>query len=103
VLVVIYFPTLTPGWSETLVGSSIKTLSSAKAFTSYHLLSNPKNSCGWGIVLYCVPSLSNTLVTPNTFFSGKNNSKNGLTSLAVIILLNTFVIPLTTTSRFVMV
>ena len=99
----IYLPTLIPGWSETLVGSSIKTLSSAKASTSYHLFDKPKNSAVVGIFVYSVPLFNNTLVIPSTFFSGKNNSKNGLTSFAPITLLNTLVIPLTTISRFVIV
>ena len=98
-----YLPTLIPGWSETLVGSSIKTLSSANESTSYHLFSTPKNSAVEGILVYSVPLLSNTLVIPNTFFSGKNNSKNGLTSFAPITLLNTYVIPLTTIYLFVIV
>ena len=34
---VTYLPIFIPGLSETLVGSSIKTLSSINAFTSYHL------------------------------------------------------------------
>ena len=51
-LVVTYLPTLIPGWSETLVGSSMNTLSSINALTSYHLLSAPKNSCDEGIFAY---------------------------------------------------
>ena len=51
----------------------------------------------------CVPSLKITLVIPKTFFSGKNNSKNGFTSFEVITLLNTFVRPFTTVSRFLIV
>ena len=39
---------------------------------------------------------------PKTFFSGKNNSKNGFTSFGVITRLNTFVNPFTTTSLFTM-
>ncbi len=39
-----------------------------------HLFSTPKNSALEGILVYSVPLLSNTLVIPNTFFSGKNNS-----------------------------
>jgi hypothetical protein len=35
--VVIYKPTLTPGWSETFVGSSTNTLSSTRASTSKNL------------------------------------------------------------------
>jgi hypothetical protein len=98
-----YLPTFTPGWSDTFVGSSTKTLSCINASTSYHLLSNPKNSLSVGIFAYCVPSFNKTLVTPKTFFSGKNNSKNGLTSFGDITLLNTLVIPLTTVSLFVIV
>ena len=56
-----------------------------------------------GTVEYCVPSLSNTLVIPNTFFSGKNISKYGLTSFGVITLLNTLVTPFTTISLLVIV
>ena len=56
-----------------------------------------------GVFVYCVPFFNMTLVIPNTFFSGRNNSKKGLTSFAPITLLNTFVIPLTTTSLFVIV
>jgi hypothetical protein len=63
----------------------------------------PKNSWVVGILAYCVPSFNKTLVTPNTFFSGKNISKNGLTSDDVITLLKTFVIPLTTVSLLTMV
>ena len=40
-----------PGWSDTFVGSSIKTLSSARASTSYHLLETPKNSEVVGILV----------------------------------------------------
>ena len=81
----------------------MNTLSSANASTSYHLFDNPMNSAVVGMFEYSVPSLSKTLVIPNTFFSGKNSSKNGLTSFGVITLLNTFVIPLTTSSLLVIV
>ena len=102
--VVIYVPTLIPGWSDTFVGSSIKTLSWTKASTSYHLSGpNVKKSCGFGIVENWVPDFNKTLVIPKIFFSGKNNSKYGLTSFGVITLLKTFVIPLTTTSLFTIV
>ena len=84
------------------VGSIIKTLSSANESTSYHLFASPMNSDDGGIVFIC-PSFNNTLVIPKTFLSGKNNSKNGLTSDAVITLLKTFVTPLITGSRFVKV
>ena len=92
-----------PGWSDTLVGSSTKTLSSTRALTSYHLLSLPKNSCGEGTLAYCVPSFNKTLVTPKTFFSGKNISKNGLISFAVIVRLKTLVTPFTTVSLLTIV
>ena len=98
-----YLPTLIDGSSDGFVGSSINTLPSAKAGTSYHLPLTPKNSCGVGTFEYEVPSLCIIDVTPNTFFSGKKNSKNGRTSFGVITLLNTFVIPFTTVSLFVMV
>jgi hypothetical protein len=45
-----YFPTLTPGWSETLVGSSTNTLSSASADTSYLLPASLKKSCAVGML-----------------------------------------------------
>ena len=98
-----YLPTLIPGWSETFVGSSTNTLSSANASTSYHLFDTPKNSAAVGMFVYSVPLLSKTLVIPKTFFSGKNSSKNGLTSFGLITFLNTLVIPLTTNSLLVIV
>ena len=39
-----YFPTLTPGWSDLFVISAINTLSSASESTSYHLPMGFKNS-----------------------------------------------------------
>jgi len=44
VSVSIYFPTLIPGWSAGLVGSSTNILDSANASTSYHLLVELINS-----------------------------------------------------------
>ena len=81
----------------------MKTLSSANASTSYHLLDKPKNSAVVGKLVYSVPLFNKTLVIPKTFFSGKNSSKNGFTSFGVMTLLNTLVTPFTTNSLLVIV
>ena len=102
--VLIYLPTFIPGSSAGVVGSISKISDSAKASTSYHLLSLAViNSKPDGNVVYPKPSFCMIDVTPNTFLSGKNNLKNGLLSMSVISFLNIFVTPFTTTSLLVIV
>ena len=81
----------------------MKTLSTTNASTSYHLLSDIIKSVFLGKACIVVPSLCITAVTPNTFLSGKNIFKNGLTSLLVITFLKILVTPFTTTSLLVIV
>jgi len=70
----IYLPTLIPGLSDALLGSSTKIVFSANASTSYHLSGEVINSSYVGGLEYDVPSFCINEVILITFFSGKKNS-----------------------------